>query len=84
MDMMLDVMKPDEKSASSDNHEEDDNDQFHRDAKLTHPSHAAKKKSLDELVVVASAFNLLAAGYDTTSMALSYLGHQLALNPGKL
>ncbi len=81
MDMMLDIIRPDNKSANNipDNPDDKNDDQYLEDAKL---EHKVKKKSLDELVVVASAFNLLSAGYDTASIALSFLGHQLALNFG--
>ncbi len=81
VDMMLDVIKSNDDSVAVDDNLEDDNDQFHKDAKLSH-HHNGKRKSLDERVVVGSAYNLLSAGYDTTSLALSFLGHKLALHPG--
>ena len=35
----------------------------------------------EEMTLVATAFIMLVAGYDTTGMTLSYLTHELAKNP---
>jgi len=49
------------------------------EAKLTHQ---ANKRDLDEKTVVASALNMMVAGYDTTSNLLSITMYYLALYPG--
>merc|ERR1719187_175731 len=53
-------------------------EQFDQDSKL---AHARTTKEHDEMTLVATAFIMLVAGYDTTGMTLSYLTHELAKNP---
>ena len=51
---------------------------FKQDAKLNHKT---KKGHLDEMVIVATAINLLVAGYDTTGTTLAFTCYELAKNP---
>jgi len=70
IDLMLDAIK-DEKQ-----HQEEAEDQYEKDMKLSH----TRKKQLNEFDIVATAFVLLVAGYDTTGINLSYMAYELANN----
>jgi len=74
IDLMMDAMKNEEMKESSIGEEE----QFDQDSKL---AHARTTKEHDEMTLVATAFIMLVAGYDTTGMTLSYLTYELAKNP---
>ena len=54
-------------------------DQFEKDAKI---QGSIKKKNLSYDDVIATAILLLAAGYDTTGTALSWIFYDLAMNQG--
>ena len=73
IDLMLDAIK-------GEGMEEDveDEDQFHKDAKLNHTS---AKKNLDELSIVATAMVFLVAGYETTGTTLAYALYEMSKNP---
>jgi len=76
VDLMMDCIK--EESKCDEQEDEDAENQYENDMKLTHTK---KKKQLDELVIVATAMILLVAGYDTTGMLLSYLAYETSKNP---
>ena len=76
LDMMIEAVE-----GSLDKSEDDDMhaaDQFEKDAKIVGP---IKKKNLFYDDVIATAILLLAAGYDTTGTALSWILYDLAMNP---
>ena len=75
IDMMVDAIKGDIQ------HDQDSfEDQFEKDAKIK--THAASKKGdFDEITIVATAFVILVAGYDTTGSTLAFACYQLAKNP---
>ena len=75
IDLMMDCIK--EESILDDNPNEDAEDQYENDMKF---SHTQKKKKLDEMVIVATALTLLVAGYDTTSILLSFLAYEMSKN----
>ena len=75
LDMMLEAVE-----GSLDSVDDDDihaSDQFEKDAKILGQ---IKKKNLSYDDVIATAILLLAAGYDTTGTALSYIMYDLAIN----
>ena len=75
LDLMIEAVE-----GSLDDKEDDDihgNDQFEKDAKIVG---SIKKKKLSYDDVIATAILLLAAGYDTTGSALSWILYDLAMN----
>ncbi len=72
--MMLDVIKLPEVQAELEVEEED---QYAKDAEIKYHG----KKKIDELSLIATAFVLLVAGYDTTGQTLAYAAFELAKNP---
>ena len=75
LDMMIEAVE-----GSLDQSEDDDMhaaDQFEKDAKIVGQ---IKKKNLSYDDVIATAILLLAAGYDTTGSALSWMLYDLAMN----
>ena len=74
IDMMMDAIRGDVTE------DLDDEDQFDRDAKIKSISSKAQKAALGEDEIVATAFVILVAGYDTTGSLLSYACYELAKN----
>ena len=75
IDMMVDAIKGDIE------HDQDAyEDQFDQDAKLkTHL--APKKGQFEELTIIATAFVILVAGYDTTGSTLAFALYEMSKNP---
>ena len=73
IDLMLDAME-----GVKEEEQEDDEDQYEKDMKLTHK---ANGKNLDEMSFIGTAMVFLVAGYDTTGMTLSWICYELAKNP---
>ena len=76
LDMMIEAVEGNLEHAEEDNMHAAD--QFENDAKIV--GHV-KKKNLSYDDVLATAIVLLAAGYDTTANALSWIMYDLAMNP---
>ncbi len=77
IDMMMDAMSWELKDELSLN--EHSQDQFEKDSQLQHDK-AGKANVFEtvedeELAMVATAMNMLVAGYDTTAQTLSFLGY---------
>ena len=72
IDMMLDAIKGDLQYSN-----QEDEEQFEKDAKFKHHS---SKKNVDELAVVATAIVILVAGYDTTGSTLAFALYELSKN----
>ena len=75
IDLMMDAIKNENQGANED---EDNLDQFEKDAKLI--GHRVKKGALKEENVIATAMVMLVAGYDTTGLTLSWAAFELARN----
>ena len=73
IDLMLDAME-----GVKEEEQEDNEDQYEKDMKLTHK---ANGKNLDEMSFIGTAMVFLVAGYDTTGMTLSWICYELAKNP---
>ena len=76
LDLMIDAI--DGNLEDLDDHDIHSSDQFEKDAEIV--GHV-KNKGLAYDDVVATAMLLLAAGYDTTGTALSWILYDLAMNP---
>ena len=72
IDMMIDAMK----DVGNEIPSEEAEDQYEKDAAFHHKP----KKEFDEIALVATAMIILVAGYDTTSLTMSYLCFELARN----
>ena len=77
LDLMIEALEGNLEDTEEQNLHE--GDQFEKDAKIV--GHV-KKKNLSYDDVVSTAMLLLAAGYDTTGTALSWILYDLAMNPG--
>jgi cytochrome P450 len=73
VDRMIECMRPEQDQENSESQE-----QFETDMKF---EHGKKIQELDEDIVVSTALNLLTAGYDTTSLTLSFMGYFLSKHP---
>ena len=73
IDLMLDAME-----GVKDEEQEEKEDQYEKDMKLTHK---ANGKNLDEMSFIGTAMVFLVAGYDTTGVTLSWICYELAKNP---
>ena len=76
VDLMLDCINDD---TNVNNGGDETTDQYEKDMQLSYSKKS--KHSLDELSVVATAFVLFIAGYDTTGMTLSFLAYEMSKNP---
>ncbi len=76
IDMMMDAMSSELKDELALN--EHSQDQFEKDSQLQHDkagkANVFKTVEDEELAMVATAMNMLVAGYDTTAQTLSFLG----------
>ena len=73
IDLMLDAME-----GVKDEEQEEKEDQYEKDMKLTHK---ANGNNLDEMSFIGTAMVFLVAGYDTTGVTLSWICYELAKNP---
>ena len=71
IDLMMDAIKNKRNKQESETREDDN---LGSDSRGT-------SEDEEEMTLVATAFIMLVAGYDTTGMTLSYLTHELAKNP---
>merc|ERR1719186_2019193 len=78
VDMMLEAIREDRGDKEEPENNNDQDEQFEKDSKLTNVN---KKTLIDEANIVATAMVLLIAGYDTTGMAISFAGYELAKHP---
>jgi len=77
VDLMIDCIKDQESSELPE--ADQTQDQYEQDMEFVHVKKS--KLKLDEEVVTSTSLLLLVAGYDTTSITLSYMAYYLAKNP---
>nr|APH81390.1 cytochrome P450 CYP3026B2 [Tigriopus kingsejongensis] len=75
IDLMIDAINETNPENIEDIHSQE---QYEIDSNL---EHKAQKDKLDELIIVSTALIIMAAGYDTTSMTLTYCAYELAQHP---
>lgn len=69
IDLMIDCMDDSDDNGGDDNDDKGD-------------TTASKGRKIDEETIVSTAMVLLVAGFDTTSMTLSFMAYHLSQNPG--